>query len=91
LNASNAVVVLYFVVFSFWYWCACEWGGGWLVRLLGGYLGALLIVFSFAKYWRLWRHKEPEQSDNETPEEPPTAPVATESETDAQHLERPPE
>lgn len=58
LNASNAVLLLYIVVFGFWYWCAWQWSCGLLVKILGGLLGVVLLLFSCINYWRIWTHKE---------------------------------
>ena len=63
LNASNAALVLYTVIFGFWYWCALQWNCGLLGKILGGVLIVVLLLFSCVNYWHLWSHKESHKSD----------------------------
>jgi hypothetical protein len=54
LNATNAVLVLYVVIYGFWLYCAFLWHLYTVVWLLFLLLGLLLVTFVLVVYRGLW-------------------------------------
>ena len=55
LNATNAVLFLHMAFYAFWLWCGALWHPSCLLLILGIGLAVLLLVFSIANYWPLWK------------------------------------
>jgi hypothetical protein len=61
VTATNAVALLYAIVYLFWWWCAYQWHLACLLLLLGGGVGIFLAVFTILNYRALWSHREHEE------------------------------
>lgn len=62
MNATNAVLVSYFCVFSFWLWCLSEWTRHAILERAIVFafcvLLFILILFTSVNYRALWRHED---------------------------------
>ncbi|MBZ5702905.1 MAG: hypothetical protein LAN84_13800 [Acidobacteriia bacterium] len=61
-SATNAVLLLHLIFYSFWFACAMHWGVRCFVLSLLAVWGLLLVLFTVVSYWPSWTYpgdKEP--------------------------------
>lgn len=62
LNATNAVLVFYIILYWFWFCCAYQWGLSLIFTIIGIILGVILFIYSIIRYIHIWTYKETDRS-----------------------------
>ena len=55
MNATNAVLIFYISIYSFWTWYIFKMNAIFLVKSIAIFVGALLLTFSILNYQYIWK------------------------------------